>query len=134
MKSGLIILGLFSIFGFTDQIEISEKYDLIIFEGSDWCVNCIRLERNILSDTAFIKYLDHKKIRLLKIDFPQRKKLSREQKSYNEQIAGKYNFEGIFPTIIIARSDTLRFEKISYQNQSVQEIVAVISQKLEKIQ
>ena len=47
-------------------------------------------------------------------------------------MAGKYNFEGIFPTIIIARSDTLRFEKISYQNQSIKEIEAVILQKLEK--
>ena len=127
-------MGLLSIFGFTNQIDKSEKYDLIIFEGSDWCVNCIRLERNILRDTAFIQYLNQKNIKLLKIDFPQRKKLSSEQQSYNEQIAGKYNFEGIFPTIIIARSDTLRFEKMSYQHQSVQEIEAVILQKLERIQ
>jgi hypothetical protein len=134
MKSSLISVILFRSFGFTNQIEVSEKYHLIIFEGSDWCANCIRLERNILKDTTFIKYLNHKNIKLVKVDFPQRKQLSKEQKFNNAQIAEKYNFEGVYPTIIISRTDTLFFEKIYYLNQSAEEIKAVIQHKLQILQ
>ena len=134
MKSSIVILLLLLIFGFTMQIEGSEKYHLIVFEGSDWCVNCIRLERNILSDTAFNKYLEQKSIKLIKIDFPQRKKMSEDQTLKNRQIAEKYNFEGVFPTIIISRSDTVVFDKIVYQNQSIEELEAVIQHKLKTLQ
>jgi thioredoxin-related protein len=134
MKSSLITIVLLLNFGFISQIEVSERYHLIIFEGSDWCANCIRLEKNILNDTSFLQYLKYKNIKLMKIDFPQRKKLSNEQKLNNEQIAGKYDFKWVFPTVIISRSDTLFFEKIYYQNQSVKEIEAVIQHKLQILQ
>lgn len=87
-----------------------------------------------MNDTTFIEYLNDKNIKLIKIDFPQRKKLSKEQKLYNKQIAEKYNFEGVFPTIIISRSDTLFFDKIDFQNQSVEEIIAVMQHKLQILQ
>lgn len=131
MKTGLSIIILLLNSGFTNQTEVSDKYCLIIFEGSDWCANCIRLEKNILNDSAFIQYLNHETIKLIRIDFPQRKKLSNEQKLNNEQTARKYNFEGVFPTIVISRSDTLFFDKIYYQNQSVEEIKAVLQYKLQ---
>lgn len=134
MKSSLISVILLLSFGFANQIELSEKYNLIVFEGSDWCANCIRLQKNILNDTAFTNYLIHIHIKLIKVDFPQNKKLTKEQKFNNAQIAEKYNFEGAFPTIIISRTDTLFFEKIYYLNQSVEEIKAVIQHKLQMLQ
>jgi thiamine biosynthesis lipoprotein len=134
MISTLIFVVLVLNPGFKDQNAVPERYNLIVFEGSDWCVNCIRLERKILNDTSFIGYLDHENIRLIKVDFPQRKKVSEEQKSANEQIAEKYGFEGVFPTILLSRSDTMIFEKIYYQNQSVEEIKAVIQHKLQILQ
>jgi thioredoxin-related protein len=134
MKSSFIIIVLLLLSSFTSQTDVPKRYHLLIFEGSDWCPNCIRLEKNILTDNVFIRYLDRKNIELIKIDFPQQRKLSAEQKLNNEQTAEKYNFEGIFPTIIISRSDTLLFEKIYYQNQSVEEIKALIERKLQFLQ
>jgi thiol-disulfide isomerase/thioredoxin len=119
--------------GYINQAEPEKKYRLIIFEGSDWCPNCIRLHRNIVMNPSFIQYLEQKNIELIKIDFPQRKKLSAEQKLFNEQTAKKYHFEGVFPTIVISRSDTLSFDKIYYPNQSVDEIKLVIRNKMERL-
>jgi thioredoxin-related protein len=133
MISSLLVPVLFLTFGFTNQINPSERYNLIIFEGSDWCVNCIRLEKKILNDVSFNEYLIQKNIKLIKIDFPQRKKITEGQQLNNRQFAEKYNFEGVFPTIIISRSDTLFFDKIYYQNQSVEEIRAVLEVKLHQL-
>jgi thioredoxin-related protein len=134
MKGSILIVLLLLVFAFTGRIEESKKYNLIVFEGSDWCANCIRFEKNILDDSTFIQYLIQNNIHLLKIDFPQRKKISQEQKLTSEQMATKYNFDGSFPTIILTRSDTLFYEKIQYQNQSVDAIKAVIQHNLQVLQ
>jgi thioredoxin-related protein len=134
MVNKILLISVLLKFGFINQIEVSEKYSLIIFEGSDWCPGCIRLEKNILNDSAFIQYLNHNDIELVKIDFPQQKKISKAQKLHNQQIAEKYNFEGVFPTIIISRSDTLFYDKIFYRNESIEEIESVIGHKLQMLQ
>ncbi len=46
---------------------------LYIFTGSDWCVNCKRMERNILQDTLFIMTMNNHHIRVEFLDFPQKK-------------------------------------------------------------
>ncbi len=133
MKSSVLVFALLIYFGFSEQVEASEKYWLIVFEGSDWCPNCIRLERRVLNDTLFTDYLNSKNIDLLRVDFPQKKRLSEEQKSENEQLAIKYGFDGIFPTIIISRTDSKVFDKIYYQNQSAGDLKAVIDNKLQML-
>ncbi len=114
-------------FGF--NIKGQAEYKLIVFEGSDWCSNCQRLEKNILMDNIFLEQLEKLSIQIEKIDFPQRKKLPVETKNYNNMIAEKYNFDGTFPTIIISRTDALIFQKIIYSNQSVEELMSEIKSK-----
>lgn len=101
-------------FSFTEKVD--SNYELIVFEGSDWCSNCKKFERNILNDSLVINYLEKEKIEVLKIDFPQRKKLSKEQKNSNKKYAEKYNFKGLFPTIILSRTDTILYTEISSKN------------------
>lgn len=101
-------------FSFTEKVD--NNYELIVFEGSDWCSNCKKFERNILNDSLVINYLEKEKIEVLKIDFPQRKKLSKEQKNSNKKYAEKYNFKGLFPTIILSRTDTILYTEISSKN------------------
>ena len=62
-------------------------------------------------------------IAIERIDFPQRKKMSSEQIEFNSFVAEKYSFDGQYPTLILARNDKLLFSKLSYLNQSVDEMI-----------
>lgn len=130
MRYSVLILTLVLLSGSSYQMGRGYKYVMMIFEGSDWCPNCNRLEKNILNDSGFLNYLKSNRIELIKVDFPQRKKLDKQQTSDNEQLAKRYKFEGIFPTIVLSRTDTLVFEKFYYQNQTIGEFTALIQNKL----
>ena len=75
---------------------------LISFSGSDWCVPCMRLERDLFTTSEFIHFSKEHLI-LLKLDFPARKKnlLSEEQLQHNEALAEIYNIKGAFPLVVI---------------------------------
>lgn len=107
------------------------EYKLIVFEGSDWCVNCIRFEKTILSDALFINYTNRNHIEIERIDFPQHKKLSKSQIEYNTSVAEKYAFEGLFPTIILAKTGVKRIIKIDYNNQNSEELISLIQIKIQ---
>lgn len=84
-----------------DKAEKSpSQLKLLIFSGSDWCLPCIRFERKVLQDTAFIAFGD-KYLLIEKADFPQHKKLSKEQVRHNEALAERYNPQGYFPHILL---------------------------------
>ncbi len=80
------------------------KAIMIVFSGSDWCVPCMRLEKEILSQPGFENYAS-KKIVLVKADFPSRSKnkrnISKEQQAYNDKLFEKYNPKGIFPLVVM---------------------------------
>ena len=133
-----MILGLFALllFSFTNPQPVGEptsKVLFLVFEGSDWCSNCMRLEKNVLSDARFVEFLESHGIDLQKVDFPQRRKLSKEQRKENEALAEKYDFQGSFPTLILSRSDTLLYEQMTYQNQSTEEMMSEIESKLQSL-
>ena len=129
MKALLFIIFI-SIMAITKQ-QTYFQYKLLVFEGSDWCANCHRLEKNILSDSLFINQLGKNSIEVERIDFPQRKKLSKNIQSYNRAIAEKYEFDGVFPTLLLIKKNDDSFQKIAYQNQSVEEFLKLIQSKLE---
>jgi len=104
---------------------------LYVFEGSDWCNNCARLEKKILTDSIFQKQISTLEIELERIDFPQRKKLPSELMEYNQKIAEKFGFDGVFPTLIIARTDTEHYLRIYYQNESVEDMLIMITNNLD---
>lgn len=80
----------------------ADKYILISFSGSDWCVPCAKLERDLFSTEEFATFSSSNLI-LLKADFPVRKKneLSDEQQKQNEALAEIYNPKGSFPVMVI---------------------------------
>ena len=69
---------------------------LYVFTGSDWCADCRRLKKNVLSDSVFIASMERNKIKIEIIDFPQRIKLSPEVVKHNEAVAETFGFQGIF--------------------------------------
>jgi thiol-disulfide isomerase/thioredoxin len=129
IKYFIAIMFLVVCFGFKESNQ--SKYKLIVFEGSDWCANCRRLEKNVLSDTLFLKQLEKMSVIIERIDFPQRKKLDKTIQEYNNTIADRYAFDGGFPTIIFTGNEITGFQKISYTNQSAEEILTQIKSKIE---
>lgn len=119
--SSIIIMG--SGYKPADQIG----FRLIVFEGSDWCSRCLRLEKEILNDSLFLNQMQSGSIKIERIDFPQRKKLSDTTRLFNTTIAEKYAFDGSFPTIILARTDSFSYRKINYTNQSITQFLAEIN-------
>lgn len=75
---------------------------ILVFQGSDWCAPCIKLEREIWNTETFKSYaVDH--FVMLQADFPRKKqnKLDNELQEKNNALAEKYNKNGYFPFVVI---------------------------------
>lgn len=88
------------------QAKTESKLVLLSFSGSDWCGNCMRLEKTLFESAEFKTYAD-KHLVLVNADFPMRKKnaLTPEQTKHNEGLAEKYNPKGSFPTVLVLNTD-----------------------------
>lgn len=82
-----------------------EKKELILlnFSGSDWCIPCIKLHKNIIETEEFKKLESDHVIVYLNADFPRNKKNqpSADLKKENASLADQYNPKGIFPYTIL---------------------------------
>jgi thioredoxin-related protein len=88
------------------EAATSQKNILISFSGSDWCGNCIRLDKEFFQSAEFQNYSNEHLI-LLKLDFPAKKanKLSASQTEHNDKWAEVYNKNGSFPLTILIDKD-----------------------------
>jgi thiamine biosynthesis lipoprotein len=118
----------------SDQVfaraKIEQKAVLMIFSGSDWCLPCIRLEKTIFSDTAFLHFAGEKLI-LLKVDFPQRKKLSPDEKASNEKLAEEFNPHGTFPLLLLLSPQRSIITSLGYERYTAKAFVQEIKDALE---
>ena len=120
---------------FTDfKSDTGHALKLIVFEGSDWCANCRRLEKNVLTDSSFVIFLEQNRIELERIDFPQRKKIAETLQKYNNAIAEKYAFDGRFPAVVLTRTDTLIYHRIEYRNQTADEFMKLLLFEIKVLQ
>ncbi|TQD36232.1 thioredoxin family protein [Haloflavibacter putidus] len=89
---------------------------ILVFQGSDWCAPCIKLDREIWSTDAFKKYAKENYV-MLKADFPRRKKnkLSETQTKANALLAEKYNKQGFFPFVVVLDSNGKVLGKSGYK-------------------
>jgi FAD:protein FMN transferase len=101
----------------------------LVFSGSDWCVPCIRFEKEIMSDTSFINYSDENLI-VLVADFPQKKKLPPEIISQNDKLAEKYNPKGLFPHLLLLSPDGNVITTFWYDHQTAGEFIGQIKKAL----
>ncbi len=78
------------------------KHLIMVFQGSDWCAPCIKLDREIWSSDEFKSYAkDH--FVMLKADFPRKRANALEsgQQEKNEKLAEAYNKQGFFPLVVV---------------------------------
>lgn len=78
------------------------KNIVLVFSGSDWCIPCMKLEKEIWKSPEFIKDSKEHFI-LLRADFPKKKanSLSKEQQDANNHLAETYNKQGFFPMVAV---------------------------------
>jgi len=113
MKYLALIFGFVSLLSFGQNWETSfskakdlasqqNKPIVLVFQGSDWCAPCIKMDREIWSTEIFKTYASKHYI-MLKADFPRRKnnKLSESQTKANAELAEKYNNQGFFPFVVM---------------------------------
>ncbi|MEO6070235.1 MAG: thioredoxin family protein [Chitinophagaceae bacterium] len=85
-----------------DSANSNHKMVLVTFSGSDWCIPCIRMEKEVLEKEPFVSYAQHHLV-VVKADFPRLKKhqLSKEVQKENSALAEKYNKKGTFPFTVL---------------------------------
>ena len=136
-----LLFGLISLFFFStitwqgdfksaeDQAAKENKFVLVNFSGSDWCIPCMRLRKEILESAVFENYAkDH--LVLVRADFPRQKKnqLEAAQVKRNEALADKYNSEGSFPlTLLIDKNGKVVKKWDGMPNESADQFVAEIA-------
>ena len=77
----------------------SNKTILVNFTGSDWCIWCKRLSKEVFTQKPFIDYAKANFV-LLKLDFPKNSKQTDVEKKQNDTLQKQFNIEG-FPTVVL---------------------------------
>jgi thioredoxin-related protein len=92
---------------------------VIVFQGSDWCGPCMKLDKEVWSTPEFQK-LSKDHFVMLKADFPRKKanKLSDEQTAQNAKLAELYNDQGYFPLVVVINSNGKVLGKMGYEKLS----------------
>lgn len=86
-----------------DQAVVQSKKSghpiLMDFTGSDWCIWCQKLKKEVFSTPEFQAWAE-KNVVLLELDYPHSVPQPEAVKKQNAQLAEKYNIEG-YPTVLI---------------------------------
>ena len=100
---------------------------LLIFSGSDWCANCIKLKTNVFDQESF-KTLQAEKFKMYTADFPRTKKTVEDQRTLdNEMLADIFNPNGKFPLVLLLDSDQNILRKTNGKFNSVDEFKVWLS-------
>lgn len=109
----------------------SENKPLVInFTGSDWCGWCIKLDKEVFSQSEFVDYANSNLV-LLKLDFPRNKQLPDDEKTQNARLAKEYQVRG-YPTILVLDSQAKKIGKLGYQKGGASNWIASLEKITEK--
>ena len=105
----------------------TNKKIVLVFSGSDWCIPCIKLEKEIWITPEFISYAS-KNYLLFRADFPKRKKnkLPDQIQERNDLLASKYNPKGYFPLVVILNSNHEVIGNLGYDNLPIKSYIEKI--------
>jgi len=95
------------------QAKKDKKLVMINFTGSDWCIWCKRLQKDVFSTKEFDDYAKDNLV-LVEADFPRTKKIDSKQQKANEALMTKYNVQG-FPTLVVLNGDGKKVGELGYE-------------------
>lgn len=127
----IIFFLIFSVNAQDTPNQPKESLKIILFSGSDWCRPCMKMKEELIKKEDFSQLLG--KVELFIADFPQdEKKITKEQRKINEQLADQYNAEGMFPKMVIVdQQGKLIAEKSGYRSQIREEYMTFIQSNLQ---
>jgi thioredoxin-related protein len=96
-----------------DQAKESGRYVLMNFTGTDWCVWCIRLDREVFQQPEYKSFADGNLVQVM-VDFPKRKAQTPERKQANAELMKKYGVQG-YPTLILLAPDGREAARMGYR-------------------
>jgi thioredoxin-related protein len=114
----------------TQKAKQEHKLILLKFSGSDWCLPCIKMQKEVFESPAFINYADSNLV-LVNADFPRLKKNKQpeELSKRNEKLAEKYNKKGTFPlTLILDENGKVLKSWDSYPKITPEQFTALIKE------
>jgi len=109
------------------KAKAENKLVLLDFTGSDWCMWCKRLKRDVFDKPEFAQFALSKLI-LVEVDFPQHKTLSEAQRQANARLDKTYRINS-YPTIILLDPNGKQVGRLGYLFGGASSFIA----KLEKI-
>lgn len=115
------------------QAKEENKTIIIVFQGSDWCGPCMKLEDKIWKNEKFIEHSKNKYV-LLQADFPRKRsnRLSKEQATHNKKLADRYKLKS-FPYVVLVDYKGNVLGKTGYiPEKSVDEYIDMLDKFSEK--
>ncbi|MFC6858941.1 thioredoxin family protein [Zunongwangia atlantica] len=106
----------------------ANKPIILVFQGSDWCAPCIKLDKEIWSTEEFKAYAQKNYV-MLQADFPRKKKneLTATQQEKNNKLAEMYNPNGYFPFVVILDKSGKVLGQAGYQKAEVKEYITMLN-------
>ena len=103
------------------------KNIILTFSGSDWCIPCMKLEKNIWESQEFVEYSKEHFV-LIRADFPKKKgnALSKEQQERNDKLAEIYNQQGLFPLVLVLDKNGKIRGSTGYKNITPKDFIALL--------
>jgi thioredoxin-related protein len=101
-----------------------DKPIVLVFQGSDWCAPCMKLDREVWSTDVFKEYAESHFV-MLQADFPRKRKnaLSKEQQKANALLAERYNKNGIFPFVVVLDATGKELGQTSYKKTTPEDYI-----------
>lgn len=101
---------------------------ILVFQGSDWCAPCIKLDKEIWSTQEFIDYANEHYI-MLQADFPRKKKnaLEKDQQDKNNSLAEKYNKNGYFPFVVVLNYEGKVLNELGYKKSNSNDYIQLLN-------
>jgi thioredoxin-related protein len=111
------------------EAEQANKKLILVFSGSDWCIPCIKLEKEIWESPSFTQYAEQYYV-LFRADFPKRKKnkLSETIQKLNDRLASEYNSKGYFPLVVVLGAKGKVKGQLGYEKLTPEAYIALIEQ------
>jgi len=109
----------------TKELAATEnKTIILVFQGSDWCAPCMKLEKEIWQSNEFKTFAKEHYV-LYKADFPRKKvnQLDSEQVKRNKALAEKYNSKGYFPFVAVIDKNGKVLGETGYKKMTPKEYI-----------
>ena len=99
-----------------NQASLNNKNIVLVFQGSDWCAPCIKLDKQVWSTKEFQELANDHFI-MLQADFPRKKsnQISKYLQEQNSKLAEQYNVQGYFPLVVVLNNEGDILGKMGYE-------------------